>query len=201
MMSNRVVEDITNFIFVNDMPQKSDVIFIPGSSRWQITEKAAELYHEGYAPYILPAGRYSSSLGHFAHERVTEPRYQGDHKTDFEYCKHILLVNGVPEDAIIREDCSTNTMENAMYSAEVINKMGLNINRGIICCQAFHARRALMSYACHFRETELLVVPTDTQGINSRDWYKYDQSIKKVMREVEKCGKYFSEYISSLTRD
>lgn len=197
-MFNRVIEDVTNFIFMNDSPQKSDVILIPGSSRHEITEKAAELYHSGYAPYLLPSGLYSLSQGYFAKENITKECYRGDFSTDFEYCKHILLVNGVPESAILCEEQATNTMENAMYSAEVIRSLGLDVKRAIICCQAFHARRAYMTYACHFTNTELFVVATDTQGISHKDWYKNERTAKKVLSEVEKCGKYFKDFTKEL---
>ena len=52
---NRAVQGITDFIFMSDIPQKSDVILVPGTAHAQITEKAAQLYHQGYAPYILPS--------------------------------------------------------------------------------------------------------------------------------------------------
>ena len=87
----------------------------------------------------------------------------GEYATDFEYCKRILMENGVPEKAILREDHATNSMENAMYSAQVVKNAGIRVKKAIICCQAFHARRAFLSYACHFSGMELLVVPTDTQ--------------------------------------
>lgn len=197
-MINRNIDDITNFIFINDLPQKSDVILIPGSSRHEITEKAAELYHAGYAPYILPSGLYSLSCGHFAKENITKECYKGNFSTDFEYCRHILVTNGVPENAILCEDRATNTMENAMYSAEVIHSLGLTVKRAIICCQAFHARRAYMTYACHFTNVELLVVASETQNICSKDWYKNEKTAKKVLSEVEKCGHYFKDFTSQL---
>ncbi len=59
-MNSRAIQDITDFIFMSDLPQKSDVILIPGTSHAEITEKAAELYHQGYAPYILPSGMFVS---------------------------------------------------------------------------------------------------------------------------------------------
>ena len=53
IMENRIIDDITQFIFISDLPRKSDIILIPGSSSWQITENAARLYNAGYAPYVL----------------------------------------------------------------------------------------------------------------------------------------------------
>lgn len=81
-----------------------------------------------------------------------------------------------------------------MYSAAVLKFAGISVKRAIICCQAFHARRAFFSYTCYFPGTELLVVPANTQGISAENWYLSDKGFKKVMGEVEKCGKYFSEY-------
>lgn len=192
-MNRRAIQDITTFIFMEDAPQESDIILIPGTSKSAVTEKAAELYRAGYAPYVLPSGLYSSSLGQFASENIDNPRYAGEYTTDFEYCKRILLENGVPESAILREDRATNSMENALYSAQAVKDAGVKVNQAILCCQAFHARRAFLSYACHFGGVELLVVPTKTQGIEKDDWYKSEKGYKKVMGEVAKCGVYFKD--------
>lgn len=192
-MNKRAIKDITDFIFMDDTPEKCDIILIPGTSKSAITEKAAELFRAGYAPYVMPSGLYSSSLGRFAAENIDNPRYTGEYATDFEYCKHILMKNGVPESAILREDRATNSMENAMYSAQAVKDAGIEVKRAIVCCQAFHARRAFLSYACHFGDTELIVVPTATQGITKDDWFKSEKGYKKVMGEVAKCGVYFKE--------
>ena len=193
-MIQRVTRDIGNFIFMNDSPEVSDIIFVPGTSKSAITEKAAQLYCSGYAKYILPSGMYSSNVGKFANENIDNSRYAGEYVTDYEYCKHILMENGVPENAIICEDRATNSMENALFSAEVVNRLGFEVKKAIICCQSFHARRAFMSYSIHFPATELLVVPTDTQNITKENWFLNEKSYRKVMSEVSKCGKYFINY-------
>ena len=192
-MNARAIQDITNFIFLEDTPQKSDIILIPGTSKSAITEKAAALYRAGFAPYVMPSGLYSSSLGRFAAENIDNPRYIGEYASDFEYCRHILMENGVPEHAILREDRATNSMENALYSAQAAKDAGIKVERALLCCQAFHARRAFLSYACHFGGAELLMVPTATQGISKEDWYKSEKGYKKVLGEVAKCGVYFKE--------
>lgn len=61
-MNQRLIQGITHFIFLQDEPQPCDLILIPGTSKSAITEKAAELYHQGFAPRILPSGGFSSSL-------------------------------------------------------------------------------------------------------------------------------------------
>ena len=58
-MNNRIIQDISDYIFVSDAPEKADVIFVPGASRPEHALRAAELWRAGYAPYVLPSGRYS----------------------------------------------------------------------------------------------------------------------------------------------
>lgn len=48
-MNNRIINDITNLIFVEDQPQKVDAIFLPGGSHPEQPEYAAELYKQGIA--------------------------------------------------------------------------------------------------------------------------------------------------------
>ena len=48
-MHPRAFADITEFIFMHDEPQFSDIIFIPGTSQSAIIEKAAELIDTGAA--------------------------------------------------------------------------------------------------------------------------------------------------------
>ena len=193
-MNERNVRDISEFIFLRDEPQKSDVILIPGTSQSAVSETAAALYRAGYADYVLPAGMYSGKRSGFAADRIDNPRYAGEYATDFEYCRYILTENGVPDRAILREDRSTHTLENAEFSARVLKEAGLSVRRAILCCQAFHARRAFLSYTKHFPSAEILVVPTETQGIRKEDWFRQEKSYRRVMSEVNKCGAYFMEF-------
>ncbi|MBP3479729.1 MAG: YdcF family protein [Oscillospiraceae bacterium] len=192
-MNQRFIRDVTDFIFINDTPRKCDVIMIPGTSQSVITEKASELFHAGYAKYVLPSGMFSLNVGRFARENIDNPRYDGEYVTDFAYCKHILMENGVPEEAILSEDKATNSMENAYYSAKVLKEHQIEAKSIILCCQSFHARRAYMSYTCYFPNAEIMVVPTNTQGVTAENWHLNEKSYRKVMAELAKCGKYFAD--------
>lgn len=58
-MTNRIVTDISNYIFVSDEPAKSDAIFLPGGSHPEQPEYVAELYHQGYAKWLVASGGIS----------------------------------------------------------------------------------------------------------------------------------------------
>lgn len=59
-MYHRFIEQISEFIFAEDEPEKADIIFIPGNGYSQMAEKAAALYGKKYAPFVLPSGKYST---------------------------------------------------------------------------------------------------------------------------------------------
>lgn len=193
------IEDITKFIFIKDEPEKVDIIFIPGSSNWVLAETAARLYKEGKAEKIMPSGMYFYQFGRFMNERVTDERYKGIYETEAEFLASVLIKNGVPEKNVIKEERATNTYENAIYSKELLREMKFRIKSAIICPQAFHARRALMTYSHLFPDTKLYVVPTNTQNITSDNWYNTERGRQVVLGELRKCGEYFENYIKDLS--
>ena len=188
------IEDITKFIFIKDKPETADIIFIPGSSNWVLAETAAGLYKEGKADKIMPSGRYFYKIGRFLNERVTDERYKGNFRTEAEFLSSVLVKNGVPDKDILIEEKATNTYENAIFSKDLLKENNLTVKKAIICTQAFHARRAFMTYSHLFPDTEFYVVPTDTQGITADSWYKTERGIQVVLGELQKCGEYFEEY-------
>ena len=185
------IEDITKFIFIKDEPEKADIIFIPGSSNWVLAETAARLYKEGKAEKIMPSGMYFYQFGRFMNERVTDERYKGIYRTEAEFLASVLVKNGVPKEDVIKEEKATNTYENAIYSKELLREMKFRIKSAIICPQAFHARRALMTYSHLFPDTKLYVVPTNTQNITADNWYNTERGRQVVLGELRKCGEYF----------
>ncbi len=183
---------ITEFVFAEDTPQKSDIIFIPGNGYPQMAEHAAQLWRLGYAPYVLPSGRYSVTLGHFAGVLEKKEKYSEDYETEWEFLCHVLMENGVPKEAILREDQATFTYENAICSRQVTDRSGLEIQRGIICCKGHHARRCLMYYQTQFPEARLFVCPSAAEGINRDNWYQTEAGIDEVMGEVSRITKQFN---------
>ena len=193
------IEDITKFIFIKDEPEKADIIFIPGSSNWVLAETAARLYKEGKAEKIMPSGMYFYQFGRFMNERVTDERYKGVYRTEAEFLASVLVKNGVPKEDVIKEEKATNTYENAIYSKELLREMKFRIKSAIICPQAFHARRALMTYSHLFPDTKLYVVPTNTQNITADNWYNTERGRQVVLGELRKCGEYFENYIKDIS--
>ena len=84
-----------DYIFMEDSPEKADVIFVPGNGYPQMAERAAVLVREGYAPYVLPSGRFSVTVGHFGGVLAEEERYSGAYATEWEFLKDVLVQNAL----------------------------------------------------------------------------------------------------------
>ena len=138
------IGDITHFIFLRDAPAPADIIFIPGNGHAEPSELAARLYREGYAPRVLPSGRYAIGKGAFCGQVSGERTYFGRFETEWAFMREVLVQNGVPETAILREDEATYTYQNAICSRRRTDAERIAVRRGLICCMPVHARRAKM---------------------------------------------------------
>ena len=134
------------FIFAENKPEKSDIIFVPGNGYPQMAEKAAELFKKGMADWILPSGKYSVVNGKFSGVLEKSNVYDKEYGTEWEFLRDVLIKNGVPDQKILKEDQATFTYENAIYSRQVTDHAELEIERAILCCKSYHARRCLMYY-------------------------------------------------------
>lgn len=102
---------------------------------------AARLFHAGKAPIVLLSG--GSDPDHSAFSEA-------------EAMRRLILDLGVAEDAIILEERSRNTTQNATYSAELLAGMGMT--RGLLVTSALHMPRA----KALFEAQELDVTPVAT---------------------------------------
>lgn len=191
---------LTDFIFVEDVPERADAIFIPGGLYGEIAVHAAELYRAGLAPVVVPSGKYSIVLGKFG--RVKSPKNYKDREfeTESDFLKQVLLDEGVLEGAILQEKEATYTYQNAIFTKRLLDAKGIMVKKAILSCQAYHARRCLMYYQLLFPETKFYVSSVVTRGISRENWYKKEESIRLVLAEVEHCGSQFVDIMRDMVR-
>ena len=189
------------FIFVRDVPQRADVIFVPGNGHAEPAEHAAALYAKGYAPRILPSGRWAVNRGQFEGQKSGKTRYAGAFETEWAFMRAVLLESGVPESAILREDRATFTYQNAIASRRVLERLGEIPRRAILCTMPVHARRCLLYYAALFPETELLVCPPEGICPDRGNWRESPEGVDAVLQELERCGAQFHEVIRGWSAD
>jgi uncharacterized SAM-binding protein YcdF (DUF218 family) len=102
---------------------------------------AAELYHAGRVGRLLLSGGANPMISARSEAAVT---------------RELLLALGVPAEAILVEEESRNTRENAAFSARLLRDQG--IDRILLVTSALHMRRAL----ARFEAQGLDVIPAAT---------------------------------------
>ena len=105
---------------------------------------ATALYKAGKAPLVVLTGG-------------SEP----DSRSEAQLMKDVLAVMGVPPRAMLLENSSRNTNDNALYSAVVLNNRG--IKRILLVTSAFHMRRAVPLF--ERQGFEVIPAPTDFQRV------------------------------------
>ena len=191
--NERSLKDIGDFIFIKDDPVPSDIILVPGSQENVLAEYAASLWREGFAPRILVSGKYGGNVSCFAGE--LRPEYieahpeAADFTSEAQFLKSILLSCDIPESAVITEEESRNTFENAIFSGKILREK--DCRSMLLVCQAFHARRALMTFSYILPEITIRVCPVVTKNTSRENWTESERSYRRVMGELRKCGDYF----------
>lgn len=188
-------KELETFIFAQNEPEQADVIFVPGNRYPYMAECAAKLYRDGFAPFVLPSGRYSITDGIFTGVLDRSEIYNGDYETEWDFLRDVLLKNGVPDQAILKENQATYTYENALFCRKVLEDAGMKVKKAILCCKNYHARRALMYFERVFPDTEFIVVPSCVDGITKENWKESEAGIDAVMGEMTRIVKQFSLYM------
>lgn len=171
------LREVTEFLFVEDQPESADLILVFGSHTPSRAQRAAELYHAGFAPRILVTGGNAST------STVSEA----------DFLKQHLLDLGVPADAILTETRSVNTRENVLLSVPILGTdLGWDQVRSIIVVSApHHMHRARQVLARHIpASTRILCCPDQGAGVTRGDWWTSEEGRHLVFRELEKVRRY-----------
>lgn len=124
---------------------KADCILVLGSHDLRVAERGAELYLEGLAPVII----FSGGLGNFTLGMWKEP------EADL-FAKKAMEM-GVPADAILIENKSTNTGENIMFTQRLLEEKNLHPHSFLLVQKPYMERRSFATFKKHWPDKELTV--------------------------------------------
>jgi len=117
---------------------KSDVILALGSHDLRVAERAAQLYLEGWAPLLVCSG----GLGNLTSEIWTE--------SEADQFAAIAIKMGVPENAVLVENKSTNTGENILFTEKLLEEKGFNPASFIVVQKPYMERRSYATFKKHW---------------------------------------------------
>lgn len=134
-----------NYHRLNDIIQKSDCILALGSHDLRVAERAAELYLQGWAPYIIMSG----GLGNLTLGVWTEK--------EADQFAAIAVRKGVPEKDILIENQSTNTGENILFTQKILQQKNLEPQSFIVVQKPYMERRSYATFKKHWPDRSILV--------------------------------------------
>ena len=178
-MYEEFIKETSKFIFAENKPEKADIIFVPGNGYSQMAERAAQLYAKKICSICTAKWKIQYFCRQIWRSTDWSETVQWRVSDGMGILKDVLMKNGVPADAVLKEDQATFTWENAKFSRKVTDQAGINIRKAIICCKNYHARRALMYYQRAYPDTEFRVCPCCVDGITRDNWIESERGIKR----------------------
>ena len=179
-MNQKEIKKITEYIFLESNPQKSDIALVFGTRHQEAINRVYELYQNKFINKILVSGGIN---------RVT-----GKNEA-FEICRKLMNL-GIEQRDIVLEDQSTNSLENVLFSKKVIDeKFGFNnIKKIIAVVKHYHSRRALMTLKKYFPKTiKLIPVTYEIYGFTKDNWSANEIGREKVISEWKKIRIYLNK--------
>lgn len=134
-----------DYLGMHQEPQKADCIVGFGNFNDNIARRAAELYHQGYAKRIL----FTGGLGRNTQGLLPEPEAARFAK--------VAVECGVPPEAVLQEDKSTNTKENILFTRNMLTELGLPHDHILGVHQPFMERRICAALGVYWPEVKITV--------------------------------------------
>lgn len=151
---------------LNQLPEKSDCILVLGSHDLRVADRGADLYLQGWAPILI----FSGGLGNLTKDLWTEP--------EADQFARIALNKGVPAEAILLENKSTNTGENILFTQRLLKEKGLDVQSFLLVQKPYMERRSFATFARHWPEKQLIVT---SPLISFEEYPNKDVSMEKVI--------------------
>jgi uncharacterized SAM-binding protein YcdF (DUF218 family) len=157
---------VWNYHQVNHTLKKSDCILVLGSHDTRVAERGAELYLKHWAPLLI----FSGGLGRLTSEVWTE--------TEADLFAAIAIKMGVPKNAILIENKSTNTGENILFTRQLLQEKSLNPETFIVVQKPYMERRSYATFKKQWPGKDIIVT---SPQISFDDYPTNDLPLEKII--------------------
>lgn len=181
----KAARPIWQFLRKCEKPVKSDVIFVFGSDRLEVADKAAELYKKGFAGKIIftggTGGRFDLGTG------ISEA----------EQLKKRAIFRGIPAEDILVETGSTNTQQNILNGIEVLRKNKVPFSRLILVSLPYQSLRQWATVEqlrknkpAVFEGVDVRCCPADYTLGHIRNKKVFKTELKRLVGEFDRIIRY-----------
>jgi len=164
-MDHRVhllAEKIWQYHQMKHQLERADVILVLCSHDKKVAETAASLFLQGWAPLLIFAGGLGS---------ITKEMWKTPEADQF---AEIAISLGVPHQAILVENRSTNTGENILFTKQMLAEKQIDPKRFILVQKPYMERRSFATFRKLWPEKEVLVTSPQVSFEEYLDGYAND---------------------------
>lgn len=129
------------------------IVVISGGDTNARTSEAISLYKNGWAPLLIVSGAAADKTG----------------LSNAEAMKRRAMAQGVPQSAIIAEETSETTKQNASEVAAVVKQRGMK--RIILVTSGYHMQRAKLEFSAQLPDIKILSHPVASDKQWSVMWW------------------------------
>ena len=149
MSDHRTTDELAKILWdynnLNHTVRVSDCILALGSHDIRVAHRAADLFLQDFAPWII----FSGNLGRLTEDLWNQP--------EAEIFAEEAIRLGVPRDKILIENRSTNTGDNIRLTKELLASKGLSIETVILVQKPYMQRRAYATFKKVWPEKDVIV--------------------------------------------
>lgn len=129
-----------DYLCLHTPPKKADCIVGFGCYNEDIPRRAAQLYQDGFALWVL----FTGGLGRNTAQMWTE--------SEAERFGRIALAEGVPKNALLLETESANTAENIAYTRDLLTQKGIAVSSILGVHKPYMERRIYAAWKNYWPE-------------------------------------------------
>ncbi len=160
---------VWNYMRLVHPPAGADAILVLGSFDLQAAVYAARLWQRGLAPLIVMSGGVAHQGGLLD---------TGWGRPEADVFADAAVGEGVPRQAILREDRAQNTSENFSLSRALLERSGLSVRRLIVVAKPYMTRRGYATGRKVWPGVELLM---QCEAIEPVDYFRREADPERTL--------------------
>lgn len=150
MTTDEAIERVWNYMKLEHKLQPADVICSFGCSDLRVAARAAEVWKQGLAPWLVVSGNGSVNAHLSGYQALNG-------LTEAEAAAQVAIEAGVPSDSILMETEAQNTGQNVLFTRSLLSRRNLPVSRAIIVHKPYNLRRTYATCCAQWPETVFLM--------------------------------------------
>lgn len=175
-----LLRSMGNYLDIGQDPVRVDVVYMLGGSPYDRGLRVIELFNEGFTEKVVCSGaNLHSSLKAF-----------GIELSESDLSKRFLLMNGIPEEAVIAANTGTSTYEESVEALAYCRKNNLS-HLGVVS-SSYHMRRVRWIFNKTFENSgiEVSYFSAKSPDYEPDRWWRSENGFLIFFNETLKLGYY-----------